>query len=954
MKMNRRMGLIAGALASATVWAADVTINVPAGVTNDFYTALAANGYQKSDLNGQRIVKTGGGVLIGTNDLTNASGNHFHKLLVKEGVFSVRVDGDFGQQAFAGDAITVESGATIRLAGSGINILNRAVWVEGDGAGGAGGAIVCDGYGQNSYGQFRLNGNVTFFTRYSGDYALVFMQGSYPDNPTTVNLNGHDVILKAAGKGSRYGYRISAGFRVNGSGRFVVDGTYLGQGSAIVSNHTSAANNGYVTLALKNGATFRPRTQSMVSFFDAIDAEAGTTIAAGESDAPPFDMYLSDIVGAPAATALSSLNISGSMTVRVSDISAGNHLSVDGVLAFGADALLKIEGDVSGLVPDANGRVKLASSATGISGVPVLVATKANRNWSVETGDEGRSLYLRYASSKPAGAIDVFADWGVLKGADNAAGNAARFNSALAALASSGAILYFPAGEYWFDAPLSIAKSGVTVVGDACESVLNAATGFSGTSLMSITGSGVTVSGLTLGGVGGPAVTASGTASLTVTNNNFTVVGGAIDGSDEKYPVVVLNGTGTFVRDNLVMDGATYTAPALIDGGTKAADGEPLDGLVRIRVDAGEELTIEAAFARTGFASWPANARLVKTGAGTLVGTAFASSSSAVLGITVESGIYSASADYFGKHDFGIKDQVYVKNGATVLFSSASATVIHVNNRILFIEGAGAPGMGGAIAALGNGMCRYAQFKLTGNATFAAHCTTTYARFFDRIQSDMTHPSRIELNGYTATLKSARGGMGVALLDQFQFLGKGTFAVDGTVLAQNSNTVVPYNSSAAKLALRNGAKFLPRTQDIVELFSEIDCDATSQVVGGDGSSAAFAMTIGGWAGCGAVGSGFTSLTITNSMAVSAADLAAGRHMTAACPLAFAAGVKMSLSGTGQLDESVPAYTCAVSEVSVDGCPVRAAGSDFRLFRPMRGTDGRSIILKRVGFIMSFR
>ena len=44
MKLNKLMCLIAGALASATAWAADVTINVPAGVTYDFYTALAENG----------------------------------------------------------------------------------------------------------------------------------------------------------------------------------------------------------------------------------------------------------------------------------------------------------------------------------------------------------------------------------------------------------------------------------------------------------------------------------------------------------------------------------------------------------------------------------------------------------------------------------------------------------------------------------------------------------------------------------------------------------------------------------------------------------------------------------------------------------------------------------------------------------------------------------------------
>ena len=875
-------------------------------------------------------------------------------MLIKEGVFSVRVDGDFGYNGYQRDAITVQDGGTIRLAGPNFNfnIINRVVLVEGSGAVGAGGAIVCCGYGQNNYGQFGLSSHATFFTDYSADYALVFARGTFPGQSTTVTLNGYDLTLKAAGKGYRYGYRISAGFRLKGSGRFIVDGTYFGQGSATVTNFTAAADNGYVTLALKNGAMFRPRTQSMVSFFDAIDAESGTTIAAGESDAPPFDMHLIDIAGAPTATALSSLNISGTMTVRVADISAGKYLSVDGALVFGADALLKIEGDVSGLVPDANGRVKIASSATGISGVPLLVATKANRNWSVETGDEGRSLYLRYASSKPAGAIDVFADWGVLKGAENAAGNAARFNSALASFAAADAVLYFPAGEYWFDEPLVVSKSGITVVGDACESVLHAAAGFTGTSLMDITGSGVTVSGLTLGGVDGPAVTASGTTSLTVTNNNFTAVGGAIDGSDDTYPVVVSNGTGTFVRDNLVMDGATYTAPALIDGGTKAEDGEPLAGQVRIRVDASEELTIEAAFARTGIASWPTNARLVKTGAGTLVGTAFANVNSSILGITVESGIYSTSADYFGKHDFGIVDQVYIKSGATVLFSDA--TGVHVNNRVFFIEGAGAPGMGGAIAALGNGKCTYAQFKLTGDATFAAHCTTNCARFFDRLQSDMVHPSRIELNGHTATLKSARGGMGVALLDQFQFLGKGTFAVDGTVLAQNSNTVVPYRSSVAKLVLKNGAKFLPRSQDVVELFSEIDCDATSQVVGGDGGAADFAMTIGGWAGCGSVSSGFTSLTITNAFTAAASDIAAGRHMTAACPIVFADTAAMTLLDAGELGQSGVAYVCAASEVSVSGCPHRAAGCPFNMFRPMVSGDGKSLILKPVGFRVILR
>ena len=956
MKLNKLMCLIAGALASATVWAADVTINVPAGVTYDFYTALAENGYQKSDLNGQRIVKTGAGTLIGTNDLANKSGNYFHKVLVREGIFSVRVNNDFGYQGFAGDEMNVEAGATLQLSGSSWNIINRAGFVAGEGAPGAGGAVVCKGYGQANYGQFKLSGNTTFFTDYSADYALVLTKGSYPDQATMVALYGYDFTLKARGKGSRYGFRLADGFRLNGSGRFIVDGTYFGQGAANVSNFTSAANNGYVTLVLKNGATFRPRTQHMVAFFDAIDAERGTTIAAGENGAAPFDMYLQDIAGAPAATSLSSLNISCSMTVRVTDLSAGSCLSVDGALVFGADALLKIEGDASGLVPDANGRVKIASSATGISGVPLLVETKASRNWSVESGDEGLSLYLRYTSSKPAGAIDVFADWGVLKGSENASGNAARFNGALSSLVTESPVLYFPAGEYWFDAPLSIAKSGVTVVGDACESVLNAATGFSGSSLMDIAGSGVTVSGLTLGGTTGPAISASGTSSLVVTNNDFTAVGGAVDGSDDTYPVVVSGGTGTFVRDNLILDGATYTAPVFINGGTKANDGEPLDGMVRIRVDAGESINFTPAFARTGFAEWPNGWRLVKTGPGTLLADSTdaliqnsTSTSIPVRGITVEQGVYSSSGNYFGRTDFNVKDTVYIKNGATILLRG---TGTHFNNRVLSLEGSGAPGMGGALAMSSGGYCGYIQLRLAGDTVISTTYADGYVCCFRRV--DATHPARVRFNGHALTMRSTRGGKGFAMEVMFGFDDVGTLYMDGATLAQNTATVEPYSSKQVTLALRNGAKFLPRSQDIVELFREIDCDATSQVVGGDGSSAEFAMTIGGWSGCGAVGSGFTSLTITNAITVSAADLVAGRNMTAACPLAFANGVKMTLADAGLLDEFIQPYTCVASEVSVDGCPTRARGCYFRGFSPAQGEDGKSIVLKRVGIVVIVR
>ena len=870
----------------------------------------------------------------------------------------MRVDNDFGYNGCLDDAIIVESGATIRLSGgsSDINIYNRVVNVVGSGASGWDGAIVCDGYAQNNFGQFKLAGDATFMTKYSADYALVFRKGNVANNPTTIALAGHDLTLKAAGTGYRYGYRIEAGMRLKGSGRVIVDGTYLGQGAANVSNYTTVAQNGYVTLVLKNGATFRPRTQGMVSFFDAIDAESGTTIAAGENNAAPFDMYISAIAGAPAATALSSLNVSDSITVRVSDVAAGNYLSVDGSLVFGAEALLTIEGDISGLVPDVNGRVKIASSGTGITGLPTLVGTTANRNWSVETGDDGRSLYLRYTSTKPAGAIDVFAEWGVLKGSENATGNAARFNSALASLAAANAVLYFPAGDYWFDTPLTIAKSNVMILGDACESVLHAAAGFSGASLMNITGSGVTVSGLTLGGTTGPAIYASGTSSLVVTNNDFTAVGGAVDGTDATYPVEVVNGTITFVRDNLILDGGTYTAPVFINGGTKADGGEPISGQVRVRVDMGESISLTAAFARTGYATWPSGSRLVKTGAGTLLvdgtetmATSAYSSSVPILGVTMEQGVYSVSGNYFGRVDFGANDKTIIKSGGSVLLTG---TGTHFNNRVVMIEGSGAPGMGGALAMSNLGTCSFAQFRLTGDAVIATSYADGYAKCFNKL--DATHPAVVRFDGHSLTLKSVAGGKGFGLDTLFKFEGVGTFFVDGTKLAQNSSTTTPYSSKRATLSLRNGAQFLPRSQNVLDLFSGIDCDETSSVVGGDGSSAAFAMTIGDWAGCGSVGSGFASMTITNRITVSAADLMAGRHMSVACPLVFAPTSSFVIDNAGDLDQSVLFYTCASSGVSVDGCPVRAAGYDFRGFRPALGEDGGSIIVNRTGFMVIFK
>ena len=1498
--------LLKAAMACASVFAAfvgmtaDITINVPEGVTQDFYTAAAANGLTKASFTGQRLVKTGLGTLVSTNDLANnESANYFTKLWVKEGVFSVRTDGDFGYNGFSSEAILVEPGASIRYdAASGNKAANRCILLSGGGATGEGGVLRCMGYGEVSFAQYKLQGDATFATSYANDYSLCFQGGGYGgNNKTIVYLNGHDLTLKTVNSGK--GYRLSGAFRLEGTGRVVVDGTYFGQGGAEVANLT--ANDGDVTLVLRNGATFRPRFPSMVSFFDAIDAEAGTTIAAGEGGAAAFDMTIDGLAGAPTATALTSLTVGKSLTVRVADLKQGHRLAVDGSLAFGEDVTLTIEGNPNELTLDADNRIKIATSQTGVTGLPVirsakllrhwsvvagedrtsvelaydpalpegvidvrtdwgvlpgrdaadanaalfnerlaaltdanpvlyftegdyyfkdalviardgvvltgegtdavlhlaegatatslvrltgandsvtgitiadttgpgvlisgatscavtnaffsgvagtypveaenstltcvrdnrfpggetyaalahhtggsvadesepldnkirltvdageretfaevfakcgiaasalagqhvdkvgpgtlvgdtstgageaskakapyflgltiaegvfeapsidcfgtvtwmasdhthvlkgatlritaasnrgisnrnyhlagsgapgqggalvwtgaatafypqynieddaviateyagglakafctdnpanpcalylkghdlrlvsvgggkgfvldkvmtfsgnngsitvdgttfkqtektmttssaagsatlrlrngatfggsvgaaysffkavdcdvtssvigtgdaafalafdawtgagtvdagissltlsalavraadlnadepltvagglafaanstltvddgtalvagddgrvtfaasatamsglptLIGGKKVRNWTVEAGADGKSGKLLYVSSKPEGAIDVAAEWGILKGSENAAGNAAKFNGGVAAL-SAPALLFFPMGDFYFDAPLVIAKDGVTLVGDACDSVLKAGEGFEADSLLTVSGANVTVSGLTLGNVTGPAIVANGTSAFVATNNDFVAVGGAIEGVEGAYPVEVVNGAGTLVRDNLILDGAKYAEAVYLDGGTKHADGEPLTGLVRIRVDAGEELGLEDAFARTGRAEYPTNARLVKTGGGKILSsTAYGS---AIKGITVEAGVYALTGAHTGQAKYGDGDQIYVLSGATLLLAG---DVDYLNNKIAFVEGTGAPGMGGAVVNEGRGICRFAQFRLTGDATFATAYAGGYAQCFNRLASDMVHPSNFSLNGHVLTLTATGSGKGYQLTDQYQFNdATGTVVVDGTTLAQGSATVVPYQSKTAKLVLRNGAKFLPRSQDILGLFSSIAADETSSVIGGDGGAAAFALTIGGWSGAGTVGTGFTSLTVTNSLAFAAADILAGKAMAAACPVTVASGVKMFLSDPEGLFAALPRvserYVCAESAVSFTGLPRKDGTSDFRSWKPALADGTKLCIDTYLGTLLLVR
>lgn len=913
-------------------------LTVDAGESETVSEAFAICGL--ASMKDLHLTKVGPGTLVGETS------NNFKGASIEEGVYEAASSscfgiGDFGEY----DYFAVEPGGTLRITCvSGRGVANRVIYLSGAGAPGQGGALVWADAGGAWYPQYHLSGDAVMATEYAGDFAKALTTDNSA-NPPVVNLHGYDLKLVATGSGK--GFLVASVLNIYGPGSLTVDGTTVKQSAAALVPKVSTS---LAALRLRNGATFSAYTADSFAFFSDVDCDAGSSIV---GTGAAFGLEFASWTGAGTVDAgIASLALS-SLAVRAADLNAGQPLAVAGTLAFAANSPLSVD-DGTALVAGGDGRVTFAASATAMTGLPTLVGGKKVRNWTVEAGEDGKSGKLLYVSSKPEGAIDVAAEWGIQKGLENAEGNAAKFNDGVAALTGP-AVLFFPMGDFYFDAPLAIAKDGVTLVGDLCDSVLKAGEGFVADSLLEVSGANVTVSGLTLGNVTGPAVVANGTTAFVATNNDFIAVGGAIEGVEGTYPVEVINGTGTFVRDNLILGGTKYTAAVYLDGGTKHADGEPLTGLVRIRVDAGEELGLEDAFARTGRAEYPQDARLVKTGGGKILSSG--AYGSLIKGITIEAGVYALTGDHAGQAKFGAGDQIYILSGGTLLF--AGDVSYYLNNKIVFVEGTGAPGMGGAVVNEGCGICRYAQYRLTGDATFATAYAGGYAQCFNRLPNDMVHPSNFSMNGHVLTLTATGFGKGYQLTDQFQFNdATGTVIVDGTTLAQGSATVVPFASKTAKLVLRNGAKFLPRSQDILGLFSSIAADETSSVIGGDGGSAAFDLTVGGWSGAGTVGTGISSLAVTNSFEVNAADILAGDHMTAACPVTLSAGVRMRVRDPDGLfaamERKSVRYDCAESAVSFTGLPRKDGTSDFKSWKPVLANGTTLCIDTYLGALLFIR
>ena len=176
-----------------------------------------------------------------------------------------------------------------------------------------------------------------------------------------------------------------------------MDGVYLGQASQpVISDPWTGSRD--VTLELKNGAVFRPRTQDVVSLFDCIEADATSKVWGGEAPingnpAPDFDMTIGGWGGAGSVdVGISSLTITNSFKASADDLLAGHCLNALCPITFADGVRMTLENAAALEVGDAP--YLCAVSGSSLTGLPVRAPGCRFKGWAPESGADGKSLLL--------------------------------------------------------------------------------------------------------------------------------------------------------------------------------------------------------------------------------------------------------------------------------------------------------------------------------------------------------------------------------------------------------------------------------------------------------------------------------------------------------------------------------------------------------------------------------
>ena len=443
----KRILLAISAFAVLFAQAATVELTVDSDTT--LSAALTAAGATLND--GDTLVKKGLGKL--TSDQVFADGFKL-AVTVSEGVLEVTAPGQLGFT----NQITVENGATLLITVSTtddpVMLKSRTIKLSGTGAEGYKGAIVLAGrksYQVFNYITFNLQSDAAIAATVTGQWG--------PFSNTTFNMNNHVLTLVGDVASGTPEFRFRYKATINNAAGFALKNILLTSTPKSTAEHVCNPKVPYLMMDAKSTFTSGTADGMFLGCFATYIAEYGATITI-----PNWGLGVTGVGGSPTVGTGASavLQVNSTYTAHADDLLAGHCFNSSAAgLKFGNTAASSVVFEVDDWSKLVGGSTvyTAASAATGkgIAYAGTLSITNENpyaAHWSLDKTSDTDKLLLKWSTNKPEGVVSV-TDWGIEPGEANQAGNAAKFNAGVANLAD-GSTLWFPVGDWYFDAPVTM------------------------------------------------------------------------------------------------------------------------------------------------------------------------------------------------------------------------------------------------------------------------------------------------------------------------------------------------------------------------------------------------------------------------------------------------------------------------------------------------------------------
>ncbi len=444
----RAFCVVASTIVTLTAQAKTVTLTVDSDTTLSAALTAADTTLESGDT----LVKKGLGKL--TSDQVFADGFKL-TVTVSEGVLEITAPGQLGFT----NQITVENGATLLVyipeTGDPVMLKSRTIKLSGTGADGYKGAIVLAGkksYQVFNYITFTLQSDATIAATATGQWG--------PFSNTTFNMNNHVLTLVGDVASGTPEFRFRYKATINNAAGFVLKNISLTSTPKSTAEHVCNPKVPYLMMDATSTFTSGTADGMFLGCFATYIAEYGATITI-----PNWGLGVTGVDGSPTVGTGASavLQVNGTYTAHADDLLAGHCFNSSAAgLKFGntssSSVVFEVD-DWSKLVGGSAAVYTAASAATGkgIAYAGTLSITNENpyaAHWSLDKTSDTDKLLLKWSANKPEGVVSV-TDWGMEPGEANQAGNAAKFNAGVANLAD-GSTLWFPVGDWYFDAPVTM------------------------------------------------------------------------------------------------------------------------------------------------------------------------------------------------------------------------------------------------------------------------------------------------------------------------------------------------------------------------------------------------------------------------------------------------------------------------------------------------------------------